>query len=105
MVSKDAGEIRAGRAHRIDYEPGGFGGDQSRGIDGMKKLNLNTPRNIRASLAKVANWTLNGDIDVKQSNAIAYICTVILQSIRTDDQERRIEEIEESLARIEAGNR
>lgn len=105
MVSKDAGEIRAGRAHRIDYEPGGFGGDQSRGIEGMKKLNLNTPRNIRASLAKVANWTLNGDIDVKRANAVTYICNVILQSIRTDDQERRIEEIEESLTRIEGGPR
>lgn len=67
----------------------------------MKKLNLNTARNIRASLAKVANWTLNGDIDVKQANAVTYICNVILQSIRTDEQEQRIEEIEATLERIE----
>ena len=71
----------------------------------MKKLNLNTPRNIRASLAKVANWTLNGEIDAKSANTVTYICNVILQSIRVDDQERRIEEIEESLARIEGGPR
>lgn len=67
-----------------------------------KKLNLNTARNIRQSLAKLANLTLNGEIDVKRANAVTYVCTVILQSIRTDDQERRIEEIEEQIAELDA---
>ena len=67
----------------------------------MKKLNLNTPKNVRASLGKIANWVLNGEIDTKQANAIVYICNSVLQSIRVDDQERRIVELEEAIAAIE----
>lgn len=67
----------------------------------MKKLNLNTARNVRSALAKVANWTLNGEIDVKQANAVTYIANVILQSIRTDEQEQRLDELEATLERIE----
>ena len=67
----------------------------------MRKLNLNTARNIRASLAKVANWVLNEEVDTKTANCVVYVCNTILQSIRADEQEQRIEEIEAALEKIE----
>ena len=33
------------------------------------KLKLSTPKEVRKSLATVANMVLNGDIDPKKSNA------------------------------------
>lgn len=66
-----------------------------------KKLTLNNPRNVRAALAKLANWTLNGEIDTKTANAVTYICTTILQSIRTDEQQQQIDAIEEQLTALE----
>ena len=66
-----------------------------------RKLNLNSPRNVRAALAKVANWVLNEEIDVKQANCITYIANVILSSIRTDEQQQQIDEIEGQLNALE----
>ena len=66
-----------------------------------KKLNLNSPRNVRAALAKVANWVLNEEIDVKQANCITYIANVILSSIRVDEQQQQIDEIEKQLSALE----
>ena len=61
-----------------------------------KKINLrlDTPSNIRKSLSKVANMVLNGTIDTKTANTLTIVCNALLSSIRIDEQERRIEELE-----------
>lgn len=56
---------------------------------------LNSPKNIRSTLAKVTNMIANDEIDVKKANAIIYSCNSILNSIRTDELEKQVQELEE----------
>lgn len=61
------------------------------------KLVFSNPRSIRKTLTKVANEVAAGRIDVKTANAIVYIANTILNSIRTDDIEKKIEELEDMI--------
>lgn len=61
------------------------------------KLTLNTPANVRITLSRVANMIVNGEIDTKRANTIIYACNSILSSIRTDEQEKRIQKLEEMI--------
>lgn len=65
-----------------------------------RKMKLSDPASVRAALAKVANMVLNDEMDSKQANTFAYLCNAILQSIRTDEQEKRLEELEEYVEQI-----
>lgn len=56
---------------------------------------LSNPKNIRSTLAKVTNMIANDEIDVKKANAIIYSCNSILNSIRTDELEKQVQELEE----------
>lgn len=53
-----------------------------------RNLKLDTPDNIRKALAKVANMTYKGELDTKTAN---------ISGIRTDEQEKKIAELEEIL--------
>ena len=57
-------------------------------------LRLKTPVDIRRALAKVANMTLDGRLDPKAANAFVACANVLLSSLRIDEQERRLEELE-----------
>lgn len=59
------------------------------------RLRLSTPKDIRRTLAKITNMIANNEIDTKKANTIIYSCNSILNSIRVDDQEKRIAELEE----------
>jgi len=37
---------------------------------------------------------LNDELDPKQANTIMYACNIILSAIRTDDQQKKIDELE-----------
>lgn len=69
----------------------------------MKKvrLRLSTPTEVRRTLARVANMTVNGEIDTKTANTIILACNAILGAIRIDEQQRKIEELEVMLNVIE----
>lgn len=62
-----------------------------------KRLKLTTPREVRRALNRVANMVLNGEIEAKDANAIMYACNITLGAIRTDEQEKRLEELERML--------
>ena len=65
----------------------------------MKRaLRANTPAAVRASLVKVANEVRTGELSPQQGNAIIAAMNVILSSIRLDDQEAKIAELEKLLA-------
>ena len=64
------------------------------------KLKLSTPKEVRKSLATVANMVLNGEIDTKKSNAFVYVCNAIISSIRIDEQQKEIEELKEIVQEI-----
>lgn len=59
------------------------------------RLRLSTPSDIRRTLARVTNMIANNEIDTKKANTIIYSCNSILNSIRVDEQEKRIAELEE----------
>jgi hypothetical protein len=47
---------------------------------------------------------VNGEIEPKTANAIVIACNAILSSIRTDEQQRQIEEMERRLDELEDGD-
>ena len=60
-----------------------------------KRLKPSTPEEVRKALARVANMTLNGEIEPKQANAIILACNAVLSAIRTDEQEKKLDELEQ----------
>lgn len=61
----------------------------------MKRLKLSSPQEVRKALSRIANMVLNGELDAKAANAIIYACNVVLGAIRTDEQEKRLDELEQ----------
>ncbi len=60
----------------------------------MKRLKLSSPLEVRKALSRIANMVLNGELDAKAANTIIYACNVVLGAIRTDEQEKRLDELE-----------
>lgn len=63
-------------------------------IDKRKRLKLSSPYEIRKALARVANMALNGEVEPRIANTIILACNAILSGIRTDEQQKKIEELE-----------
>ncbi len=58
-----------------------------------RRLRFSNATEIRKSLAKVANWTLNGEVDVKVANAITLSANAMINAIKTCEMEDEIAEI------------
>lgn len=58
---------------------------------------MKTATEVRRTLARVANMALNGEIDNKTANTIILACNAVLSAIRTDEQQKKIDELEEIL--------
>ena len=67
------------------------------------KLRLKTPTEVRRALAKVANMTANGEMDTKTANTIILARNAILGASRTDEQQKKIDELGILLKDIEKG--
>ena len=67
------------------------------------RLRMGTPTEVRRTLARVANMAVNGEIDTKTANTIILACNAILGAIRTDEQQKKIDELEILLKDIEKG--
>ncbi len=61
------------------------------------RLNLSTPRDIRKSANRVANMLLNGELGAKAGQAIISACKICLESIRTDEQQIKLDELEKAV--------
>lgn len=59
-----------------------------------KSIKLTTPNEIRKALSRIANMVLNGEIEPKAANTIILSCNAILGAIRTDEQQKKIDELE-----------
>ena len=64
------------------------------------RLRMGTPTEIKRTLARVANMALNCEIDTKTANTIILACNAILGAIRTDEQQKKIDELEVLLSGI-----
>ena len=60
-----------------------------------KRLKMGTSKDVRQSVNRVVNMLLNGEIDAKTANAILYGANVTLGAIRTDEQQKKLDELEQ----------
>ena len=60
-----------------------------------KRLKLGTSSEVKHAVNRIANMLLNGEIDPKTANAILYATNVILGAIRVDEQQRKLDELEQ----------
>lgn len=59
-----------------------------------RPLRLSTPKEVRQAVTKTVNEIRNGELTPQQGNAIITGCNVVLSSIRIDEQEKKIAELE-----------
>lgn len=59
-----------------------------------KTLKLSCPNDVRKAISRIANMTLNGEIDPKTTNTLLYACNAALAAVRTDEYRRKVEELE-----------
>ena len=60
-----------------------------------KRLKMSTSREVRKAVNRVANMVLNGELSSKDANAILYACNVTLGAIRVDEQQAKLDELEQ----------
>lgn len=60
-----------------------------------KRLKMSSSREVRRAVNRIANMLLNGEIDSKTANAILYAANVTLGAIRVDEQQRKLDELEQ----------
>lgn len=63
-------------------------------MERKKRLKLTTPQEVRRAINRIANMVINREIEAKDANTILYACNITLSSIRTDEQEKRLQELE-----------
>lgn len=61
------------------------------------RLKTKTPIEVRRTLSRVMNMVANGEMDNKTANTIILGCNTVLSVIRTDEQQRKINELENIL--------
>ena len=67
------------------------------------RLRMSTPGEVRKSLTKISNMVINGDLPPAQANAIIAASNVVLNAIRTDEQERKLAELEQIVNETKQG--
>lgn len=65
------------------------------------RFKTKTPSDIRRTLTRVMNMAANGQIDSKTANTVIAGCNAVLSSIRVDEQQRKIEELEKILNNLQ----
>ena len=70
-----------------------------------KRLKMNTARETRKAVNRIANMLLNGEIDAKTANAILYAANVTLGAIRSIEQQDKLDELERIVNEIEERKR
>ncbi|MCI5595517.1 MAG: hypothetical protein MR380_02155 [Lachnospiraceae bacterium] len=61
------------------------------------RLKTRTVTEVRRTLSRVMNMVANGEMDNKTANTIILGCNAVLSSIRTDEQQKKIDELEKIL--------
>lgn len=64
------------------------------------RFKVATARDIRRTLARVTNMVANGEMDSKRANTIILACNAVLSAIRTDEQQKKIDELEQLLKQL-----
>jgi len=65
-----------------------------------KVLKTSTPAEIRRTLGRISNMVLNDEIEPKAANSIITACNAILAAVRVDDQQKKLDELEQRIRDI-----
>lgn len=68
-------------------------------------MKLSTPEEVRKAISRVANMTLNNEIDTKTANTLLYACNAALNAVRTDEYRNKVEQLEALLMEQEQKNK
>ena len=64
------------------------------------RLKTQSPTEVRRTLTRVMNMVVNGQMDTKTANTIIVGCNAVLSSIRADEQQKKIDELEKILSNM-----
>ena len=56
-----------------------------------KLLKMSNPKEIQRTLSRISNMVINDELDTRKANTIIFACNSILNSIRTDEQQKQID--------------
>lgn len=69
------------------------------------RFRMKTPTEVRRVLVRVSNMVVNGQIEAKEANSIISACNAVLYAIKTEEQQKRIEELERKIMEYEESRR
>ena len=67
------------------------------------RLRVASAGDVRRTLARITNLVANDEMDPKKANTIILACNSVLSAIRTDEQQKKINELEQLLDNIQKG--
>lgn len=65
------------------------------------RLRMKKPEDIRRTLVKISNMVLSGELDSKSANSIISACNAILSAIRTDEQQEKIDYLQQLIKEMD----
>lgn len=68
------------------------------------ELPMNTAAEIKQTIRLIAEMVINGQLDSRRASTLNALCNTALSSIRTDEQQKEIEELRETITELMEGN-
>lgn len=67
------------------------------------RFRMGTATEVRRVLTRVASMVANGELEAKDANSIIAACNAVLNAIKTEELQKRIDQLEETLIEYEKG--
>ena len=68
------------------------------------ELPMNTAAEIKQTIRLIAEMVINGKLDSRRASTLNALCNTALSSIRTDEQQKEIEELKEAITELMEGD-
>lgn len=68
------------------------------------ELPMNTAAEIKQTIRLIAEMVINGKLDSRRASTLNALCNTALSSIRTDEQQKEIEELRETMTELMEGD-
>lgn len=68
------------------------------------ELPMDTAAEIKQTIRLIAEMVINGQLDSRRASTLNALCNTALSSIRTDEQQKEIEELRETITELMEGD-
>ena len=68
------------------------------------QLPMDTAAEIKQTIRLIAEMVINGQLDSKRASTLNALCNTALSSIRTDEQQKEIEKLRETITELMEGD-